>query len=155
MRCPTLSELPPPSPGKTGWPWTEESLRLPKNMSDGHPWPRISVVTPSFNQGQYIEETIRSVLLQGYPDLENFIIDGASTDNSIEIIKKYSSWLRYWVSEPDSGQSDAINRGLRMGSGLFATSINSDDMLYKNALPDHALHIDFDADVVYVGIACF
>ena len=145
MQCPTLSELPPPPSGKTGWPWTEESRRLPNQMPSGCPWPRISVVTPSFNQGKFIEETIRSVLLQGYPNLEYLMIDGGSTDNSVEIIKKYSPWLTYWVSEPDDGQSDAINRGLKMSSGDFATWINSDDLLCKNALVEHASRIGFDA----------
>lgn len=151
MRCPSLKELPTPPSGKTGWPWTEESKPLPDHMPDGTTWPRITVVTPSFNQGQFIEETLRSVLLQGYPNLEYFILDGGSTDNSVEIIKKYSLWLNYWVSEPDSGQSDAINRGLKMGSGLFATWINSDDMLCKDAIAHHALRIGFDSNVVYVG----
>ena len=75
-------------------------------------FPRISIVTPSFNQAQFLEETIRSVLLQGYPNLEYFVLDGGSKDNSVEIIKKYSPWLTYWASEPDGGQSNAINRGL-------------------------------------------
>ena len=119
------------------------------------PWPRISVITPSFNQGEFIEETIRSVLLQGYPDLEYLILDGGSTDNSIEIIKRYSTWLTHWVSEPDSGQSDAINRGLKRASGDFSTWINSDDMLCKNALIDHASQVGFDTDTVYVGISLY
>src|SRR5881628_3421443 len=151
MRCPRLNELPAAQVGKTGWPWTEESRRLQDQMPDGRPWPRISVVTPSYNQGQFIEETIRSILLQGYPDLEYLVLDGASTDNSVEIIKQYSPWLSYWTSEPDSGQSDAINRGLKMATGDFATWINSDDMLCKNALADHALRVGFDANVVYLG----
>src|SRR5262245_43096478 len=152
MQCPTLDELPPPPAGKTGWPWTEESKRLSGQTSDGRAWPRISVVTPSFNQGRFIEETIRSILLQGYPDLEYFVFDGGSTDNSVDVIKKYSPWLTHWVSEPDKGQSDAINRGLKKASGEFATWINSDDMLCKNALVEHALRTGFDATLVYVGI---
>lgn len=154
MCYPKLKELPAPPPGKFGWPWTEQSRRLPNTMPNGRPWPRITVVTPSFNQGQFIEETIRSVLLQGYPNLEYFIFDAGSTDNSVEIIKKYDAWLRFWVSEPDAGQSAAINRGLQMGSGLYATWINSDDMMYKNALIEHACRIGFDGNRVYVGL-CF
>jgi glycosyltransferase involved in cell wall biosynthesis len=151
MQCPKLSELPAPSPGKTGWPWTEESRRLPYQRPDGSEWPRISVVTPSFNQGNFIEETIRSVLLQGYPNLEYFILDGGSTDNSVEVIKRYSRWLTHWASESDGGQSDAINRGLEMASGDFATWINSDDLLCKNAIAQHASRIGFAHGAVYVG----
>jgi glycosyltransferase involved in cell wall biosynthesis len=124
-------------------------------MRDGHEWPRITIVTPSFNQGRFLEETIRSVLLQGYPNLEYLVIDGGSTDNSVEVIKKYSPWLSYWVSAPDSGQSDAINRGLTKGAGQFATWINSDDMLCKNALADHATRVGFEVNTVYVGICVY
>ncbi|MCG3146249.1 MAG: hypothetical protein HONDAALG_04136 [Gammaproteobacteria bacterium] len=127
MRCPTLAELPPPPPDKTGWPWTEETASLPETMPDGSPWPRISIVTPSYNQGQFIEETIRSVLLQGYPNLEYIIMDGGSTDNSVEIIKKYEPWLTYWVSEKDRGQSHAINKGFEKSTGEIMAWINSDD----------------------------
>jgi glycosyltransferase involved in cell wall biosynthesis len=114
-------------------------------------WPRISIVTPSFNQAQFLEATIRSILLQGYPNLEYFVLDGGSSDGSVEIIQKYEPWLTYWVSEPDGGQSAAINRGLRLGSGVFATWINSDDMLLRDALATHATRIGFDPRVVYVG----
>lgn len=151
VRCPDLSELPGVE-GKTGWPWTEQSERLPARMSDGSAWPRITIVTPSFNQGEFLEATIRSVLLQGYPDLEYLLIDGGSSDGSVETIRKYSQWLSYWVSEPDAGQSDAINRGLRLGSGVFASWINSDDMLCKDAFMAHASRVGFDTTVVYVGI---
>lgn len=122
-----LFQLPTPPPGKTGWPWTEETPQLPETMPDGSPWPRISIVTPSFNQGQFIEETIRSVLLQCYPNLEYIIIDGGSTDNSVEIIRRYEPWLAYWVSEPDQGQGYAINRGFEWSTGEIMAWINSDD----------------------------
>jgi len=154
MRCPTLKDLPEPPNGKRGWPWTEESVPLPPPRSDGQPWPCLSVITPSFNQGRFLEATLRSVLLQGYPNLEYFVLDGGSTDNSVEILQKYSPWLSYWVSEPDGGQSAAINRGLHMSSGLYATWINSDDMLYKNALVEHGTRIGFAKNTVYVG-KCF
>jgi hypothetical protein len=144
-----------PASGRTGWPWAEESRRLPAESFDGHPWPRVSVITPSFNQGEFIEETIRSVLLQGYPDLEYIILDGGSTDNSVEIIKKYSPWLSFWVSGTDAGQSDAINRGLKRASGEFATWINSDDMLCENAFVRHATEAGFAANTVYAGICVY
>ena len=112
MRSPELGQLPTPPAGKTGWPWTVETPPLPPERPDGSPWPQISIVTPSYNQGQFIEETIRSILLQGYPDLEYIIIDGGSTDESIEMIKKYGPWLTQWISEKDRGQAHAINKGL-------------------------------------------
>lgn len=133
MRCPTLNELPVPQ-GKTGWPWTEESPQLPETMPDGRPWPRISIITPSYNQGHLIEETVRSVLLQGYPNLEFIIIDGASTDRSVDIIRKYASWLASWISEPDRGQAHAINQGWARATGDIYAWLNSDDLLVPGSL---------------------
>jgi glycosyltransferase involved in cell wall biosynthesis len=134
VQCPTLSELPAPPPGRTGWPWTEESSSLPNRAADDRSWPRISIVTPSFNQGQFIEETMRSVLLQGYPNLEYFVMDGGSTDNSADIIKKYSPWLTYWVSERDRGQSHAVNKGMSHATGDIVAWLNSDDLYLPSAL---------------------
>jgi glycosyltransferase involved in cell wall biosynthesis len=151
VRCPSLAELPRPPFGKSGWPWTEESSRPPEPHAGESPRPRITVVTPSFNQGQFLEETIRSILLQGYPNLEYFVLDGGSSDQSVEIIEKYAPWIDFWVSERDRGQSAAINRGLRMGSGSYATWINSDDMLCKDALVVHSSTHEMADDVVYVG----
>ena len=132
MHCPELKDLPPAPPDKAGWPWTEESVRIASPMPDGCLWPKISIVTPSFNQGQFIEESIRSILLQGYPDLEYIIIDGGSTDGSIEIIKKYQNWLAFWVSEADRGQSHALNKGFAKASGSIYAYLNSDDLYEKN-----------------------
>jgi glycosyltransferase involved in cell wall biosynthesis len=97
-------------------------------------YPKISIVTPSFNQGKYIEQTILSILDQNYPNLEYIIIDGGSTDETIEIIKKYDDRLTYWVSEKDNGQSDAINKGLKLCTGEIFNWINSDDYLEPNSL---------------------
>jgi glycosyltransferase involved in cell wall biosynthesis len=99
----------------------------------------------------FIEETIRSILLQGYPDLEFFVLDGGSTDNTVEVIRKYAHWITFWVSEPDGGQSSAINCGLRMGSGDLATWINSDDMLCQDALASHFSTVAPERGAVYVG----
>lgn len=96
--------------------------------------PKISIVTPSFNQGQFLEETINSVLNQNYSNLEYIIIDGGSTDDSLEIIKKYSRYLTYWESKIDNGQSEAINKGILKSTGKIFNWINSDDVLEPNAL---------------------
>ncbi len=151
MHCPTLTELPPPPPGKTGWPWTEESPQYPEMMFDGSPWPRVSIVTPSYNQAQFIEETIRSVLLQGYPNLEYIIIDGGSTDGSVEIIKKYEPWLAYWVSERDRGQSHAINKGWQRSTGEILAWLNSDDLYTASSVGKavDALQANPTASLVY------
>lgn len=127
---PLLEKL-PSSFEKSGWPWTEEID--PSIYSGGRNWPKISIVTPSYNQGEFIEETIRSILLQNYPNLEYIIIDGGSTDNTVEVIKKYEPWITYWVSEPDNGQSQAINKGIVLATGDIYAYINSDDFYLKKA----------------------
>ena len=118
----------PPFTGKTDWPWVAQNERLSSRRPDGSLWPRISIVTPSFNQDKFIEETIRSVLLQGYPNLEYIIIDGASTDESVQIVKRYEPWLAYWASEKDEGQTDAIDKGFRRVTGEIMAYLNSDDV---------------------------
>ncbi len=154
MRCPSLSDLPPATAAKVGWPWTQDSPPLPGAMPDGRPWPRISIVTPSYNQGRFIEETIRSVLLQGYPNLEYLVIDGGSTDESLGIIQKYAPWLAYWASEPDRGQAHAINKGFRLAHGDIVAWLNSDDAYVPRAFSLIAPAIGGDGDRVFVYGDC-
>lgn len=97
-------------------------------------YPKISVITPSYNQGCFLEECIRSVLDQHYPNLEYIVIDGGSTDNSVDIIKKYESEIAYWVSEKDQGQSNAINKGFAHATGDIIAWLNSDDLYYGKSL---------------------
>lgn len=154
MRCPTLAELPTPPGEKKGWPWTEESQQLPGAMPDGTPWPKVSIVTPSYNQARFTEETIRSILLQGYPDLEYIIIDGGSTDGTVDIIRKYEKWLAYWVSEPDRGQSDAINKGWRLAKGDILAYLNSDDTYMPGAVRTAAAFLSQNPDIGMVYGEC-
>lgn len=101
-------------------------------------WPKISVVTPSFNQARYIESTIKSVLDQGYPNLEYIIIDGGSNDGSAEIIERYSDQLAYWVSEPDEGQTDALVKGFGRATGEILCWLCSDDLYEPKTLCEMA-----------------
>jgi glycosyltransferase involved in cell wall biosynthesis len=119
-------------------------------MPGGSDLPKISIVTPSFNQGKYLEKTIRSVIDQHYPNFEYIIIDGGSKDNSLEMIRKYEQYLKYWISEPDRGQSHAINKGLSHATGDLFAWLNSDDFYMPGALykVGEALQANPDAGAV-------
>ena len=112
--------------------------------------PRICVVTPSFNQGTYLEACIDSVLSQNYPNLEYIIMDGGSTDNSVEIIKKYETYLTYWQSMPDGGHYAAINDGFKKTTGEIMTWLNSDDKFHPNAFNLAALIFKYRNDVQWI-----
>jgi glycosyltransferase involved in cell wall biosynthesis len=131
----TGSRDPQVTSGRAAWPCSRaDDKPLPATMPGGEPWPRISIVTPSFNQGKYIEETLLSVRNQGYPNLEHIVMDGGSSDDTLEIVNRYRDGLAHVVSRKDKGQSDAINRGFKLATGEILTWLNSDDMLAPGAL---------------------
>jgi glycosyltransferase involved in cell wall biosynthesis len=148
MSDPRIDELPAPILGKSGWPWTEASWSKHEDVSD---CPRITVITPSYNQGGFLEETIRSVLLQGYPNLEYIIMDGDSNDTTLDVISRYEPWIECWASEKDRGQSHAINKGFQKATGEFVMWLNADDLLFRDALNKvgHALRLLPDAGMIY------
>ncbi len=107
--------------------------------------PKISIITPSWNQGPFIERTIRSVLEQGYPNLEYIVMDGGSTDGTIDILRKYEGRLT-WVSDKDKGQADAINKGITRSTGDIIAYLNSDDIYETGALRKAADHFSAHPD---------
>ncbi len=115
--------------------------------------PRISIITPSFNQAPFIERTIRSVLGQGYPDLEYIIVDGGSRDGTIDILRKYEGRL-VWISEKDNGQADAINKGIRMSTGDIVAYLNSDDVYEQDALRLVSGYFAAHADALWLTGRC-
>ncbi|MFQ5570304.1 MAG: FkbM family methyltransferase [Rhodothermales bacterium] len=138
------------------WPEKPRRISLPPDLPSGRPWPKISVVTVTLNQGAYLEETIQSVLGQGYPNLEYIVLDGGSTDNTPEILDRYRASLAYCVSEPDGGQSDALNKGFSMATGDILAWLNSDDRYMPDTLLRVALAFDaYTTDMVVGRCALF
>jgi glycosyltransferase involved in cell wall biosynthesis len=155
LRLSAVTSDPTTRTGYGSWPYQAPALysAIPPSLPDGRPWPRISIVTPTFNQGKFIEQTILSVLGQGYPNCEYLVIDGGSTDETGAVLGRYRDRLDYVVSERDDGQSHAINKGMAVATGEILTWLNSDDMLAPGAL--FAIAIAFatsNADMV-AGIA--
>ncbi|MEW6366245.1 MAG: glycosyltransferase family 2 protein [Acidobacteriota bacterium] len=144
-------DLPPPPDGMTGWPWTCDELpHVARTLPDGSPWPLVSVITPSYNHAHFLEEAIRSVLLQGYPNLEYIVIDGGSSDGSVDLIRKYEPWITSWVSERDEGHVHAINKGFWRSTGDFLAWINADDLLYPGFLIQRVTQFHERPDVALV-----
>jgi len=141
-----LPQLPAPSAGRRGWPWDVQTRPLATTLQD---WPRITIVTPSFQQGDFLEETIRSVLLQNYPQLEFVVMDGSSADASPAIIDRYRPWLSYARSAPDHGQAHAINLGFSLAGGDVRGWLNSDDFLLPGTLRRVAQAWRRGADFIY------
>jgi len=135
------------------WPYAAtKDLELPRTLPGGACWPKISVVTPTYNQGAYIEQTILSLINQNYPNLELIVIDGGSTDSTVQLIRKYEHCIAYWVSEKDTGQSNAINKGMAKATGDILTWLNSDDMLAQGALASVAMAFHTSGADMVAGI---
>jgi glycosyltransferase involved in cell wall biosynthesis len=141
-----LTALPEPRGDRTRWPWAipPDPLPFPSHC------PKLTIVIPSYNQGEYLEATLRSILFQGYPDLEVWVIDGGSSDRTLDILRTYDPWVQ-WISEPDQGQSDAVNKGLRRATGDWIGWQNSDDTYAPNAFAHfaHTLTAQPHSDVIY------
>ncbi len=116
--------------------------------------PKISIITPSYNQGEYLEKTIQSVVDQNFANLEFIVMDGGSSDGSVEIIKKYEDHIDYWISKPDKGQADAIYRGFERATGEIVGWLNSDDFLLPGALEKVASFFAANPDVDCVVGGC-
>lgn len=140
---------------KVGWPWNSKNIDLLDSITNDLSYPKITIVTPSFNQGEFIEETIRSVILQGYPNLEYMIMDGGSNDETVEIIKKYEPWLSYWESVKDKGQSHAINKGFNRATGEILAWLNSDDIYTENTLKYIAQKFAENPDILLICGDCY
>lgn len=129
-------------------------VTMAANLNHPDDSPLVSIVTPSYNQSEFIEETIQSVVRQQYPNIEHIVVDGNSDDGTIEILEKYDGQIR-WLSEPDNGQSDAINKGFEMARGDVIGWINSDDVLFDTGVIERVVEYfrEHDASLVYGDMA--
>ncbi|MGD0915984.1 MAG: glycosyltransferase [Thermodesulfobacteriota bacterium] len=138
------------------WPRKARRIDISSKLPSGRPWPRISIITVTLNQGAYLEETLRSVLYQGYPNLEYIVIDGGSTDNTLALLERYKNELTHCISEKDKGQSDALNKGFRLATGDILAWLNSDDCYPPGILWRVAMAFDaYGSDMVAGGCALF
>lgn len=123
-----------PRDAQDSWPWSDAAVDITDYASHGENWPKITLITPSLNQGRFLEAAIRSVLLQGYPNLEYIVADGGSTDGSVDIIRHYAPLLGGWTSQPDSGPAEALNRAFSQATGDIMAWLNADDVYLPGAL---------------------
>lgn len=144
--------FPSAASGKQGWPWDDNQPCLPE-IEDV--WPKITIIVPNYNYGHFIEETLRSIVLQKYPNLELIVIDGKSSDDSVDIIRKYEKWICYWESEPDRGQAHAINKGLERTTGSIVNWVNSDDVMLPGSLQSLAEAHRDHSDALIAGDVIF
>ncbi len=150
IRCPRLADL-PAARGK-GFPWKAETVPKEASADDT---PLITIITPCLNQGRFLEGAIRSVLLQGYPQLEYIVLDGGSSDETTDVIRKYERWITCWRSSPDRGQSAAINEGVGQARGQLVGWLNSDDRFLEGALQAFAAARASDPGAVaWCGSGC-
>lgn len=151
----SIAQLPPAPENRSGWPWETRFARSQPTSFNPKGLPHITVVTPSFNQGDFLEETIRSVLLQEYPLLQYIVVDGGSTDQSHEILDKYREQISTIIREPDKGQSDAIIKGLDLADGEFFNWINSDDILMPGVLWELGENCPSETDLYTFSVSVF
>lgn len=139
-------------PSRDQWPWISYPTSHQATLPSGRPWPKISIVTATYNQGAFLEQTIRSVLLQNYPNLEYIVIDGGSTDDTSTILNRYDQELSYCISEKDKGQSDALNKGFQQSTGEILAWLNSDDRYLPGTLTRIAMAFDkYQSDMIAGG----
>ena len=157
MTMPNRDDLPAAPEDQKGWPWTLGRAAADRSAADRPAGsarvdlPKISIITPSFQQGEFLEQSIRSVLLQGYPNLEYQVLDGGSRDASPRIIERYRPWLSYARSEPDGGQSQTLNEGLDRATGDILAWMNSDDVYQPGALWTAARYLAGRSRAMLVG----
>jgi glycosyltransferase involved in cell wall biosynthesis len=133
MPTPIATGPPPFSPDKARWPWIE-AAPSPEAPAGSPILPRVSIVMPSLNQGAFVEEAIRSVLLQHYPDVELIVVDGGSTDGTVATVENYRNRLAHWICEPDAGPANALNKGFSLATGEILGFLNADDFLLPGSL---------------------
>ncbi|MFA6636989.1 MAG: glycosyltransferase [Candidatus Omnitrophota bacterium] len=145
-------KIPDLAPGRTGWPWEEWKGDVDRIEGESSLLPRVSVVIPNLNDGQFLEATIRSVIFQEYPDMEVIVIDSASQDSSVSLIKKYEEHISCWISERDRGVYGAYNKGISMATGEWILFLGSGDVLLDPHVIERMLSFSAENDIIYGNV---